>query len=78
MLDAPEAAGGDGAFLRGIGDVLSATFSGTEAHLGGGGEWPEEARDEVGHQAGHDYGEDGEDEDLWRELQVGVSAGVSN
>lgn len=33
VFDAPEATGGDGAFLRGVGDVLSATFGGTETHL---------------------------------------------
>lgn len=56
MFDAPEASSGDGAFLRGVRDVLSATFCGTETHFGGRGEGAEETRDEVGHQACHDEG----------------------
>lgn len=49
MFHAPEAAGSDGAFLRGVGDILSATFSGAKTHLCGGGEGAEEAGHEIGH-----------------------------
>lgn len=54
VFDAPKASSGNGALLRGVGDVLSATFRGTETHLGGRGEGAEETRDEIGHQACHD------------------------
>lgn len=69
MLNTPEAAGGDGTFLSGFGNVLNAAFCGTKAHSGRGGEGAEQAGDEVGHQGSHNEGEDGEDKSLWRELQ---------
>lgn len=53
VLDAPEAAGGDCAFLRVRRDALGCAF-GVKTHLGGGGEGTEEAGHEVGHTAGHD------------------------
>ena len=52
MLDAPETAGGDCAFL-GIGREVLGGAVGVEAHAGGGGEGAEEASDEVGHCGGH-------------------------
>lgn len=79
MLHAPEAAGGDGALLRGVGDGDGgAAAFGTETHLRGGGEGAEEAGDEVGCEARHDCEEgDGEDEGLLGgELQF-VEDGVS-
>ena len=68
MFDAPEAAGGDGAFLRALGDGLGGPF-GVEAEAGGGCERAEEAGEEVGHEAGHDERGYGEDESCGRELQ---------
>lgn len=61
VLDAPEATGGDGAFLSVGGEVLGGAV-GVEAHAGSGGEGAEEAGDEVGHCGGHEEGGDGEGE----------------
>jgi len=52
VLDAPEAAGGDGAFLSVVGD-LDGGFGG-EGEAGGGGEGAEEPLEEGGHLGGHD------------------------
>lgn len=48
VFDAPETAGGDGAFL-GVGREVLGGAVGAEAHAGAGGEGAEEASDEVGH-----------------------------
>ena len=69
MLDAPEAARGDGAFLRVGGDVGGGAAVGGEGHAGGGREGAEEAGDEVGHRGGHDEEEDGGEEEGCWELQ---------
>lgn len=60
VLDAPEAAGGDGAFLGVVGD-LGGGFGG-EGEAGGGGEGAEEALQEGGHLGGHDGEGDEENE----------------
>lgn len=62
MLDAPEAAGGDGAFLRVGREVGGGAALGVEGHAGRGCEGAEEASEEVGHCRGHDEEDDGEDE----------------
>lgn len=60
VLDAPEAAGGDGALLGVVGD-LGGGFGG-EGEAGGGGEGAEEALQEGGHLGGHDGEGDEENE----------------
>ena len=57
VLDAPEAASRDGAFLGVSGEVLSRHI-GVERHAGRGCKWTEEASHEVGHCRGHDESED--------------------
>ena len=57
VLDAPEATGGDGAFLRGGGHVGGGGGGlgggvGVQGHFGGG-EGAEEAGEEGGHVGGH-------------------------
>lgn len=56
VFDAPETAGGDGAFL-GIGREVLGGAVGVEAEVGAGGEGAEEASYEVGHCGSHDDGE---------------------
>lgn len=68
VLDAPETAGGYGAFLCVGWEVGGGTTFGVEGYAGGRGEGAEEAIEEIGHCRGHDEGEDGEDESFW-ELQ---------
>ena len=68
VLDAPEAAGRDRAFLGSRREGLSGGF-GVEGEVGRGGEGAEEPVQE-GHGAGHEDGEDGEDECGGGELQV--------
>jgi len=60
VLDAPEAACGDGAFLGVVRD-LGGGFGG-EGEAGGGGEGAEEALEEGGHLGGHDGEGDEENE----------------
>ena len=62
MFHAPEAARGDGAFLRVGGEVGCGAAFGVKGEAGGGGEGAEEAGEEVGHCGGHDEEEGGEDE----------------
>lgn len=69
VLDAPEAACGDGAFLRVVGD-LHRGFGG-EGEARGGGEGAEEALQESGHLGGHDGEDDEEKEAGWGERQLG-------
>ena len=52
MFDAPEAAGGDGAFLRRVGDLRGCVR--VQREPGGGGEGAEEALEEGGQLGGHD------------------------
>ena len=62
VLDAPEAAGGDGAFL-GIGwEVGGGAAFGVEGDAGGGREGAEKAGEEVGHCRSHDEYEDRDEE----------------
>ena len=49
VLDAPETAGGHGAFLGVGGEVGGGAAFGVEGHAGGGGEGAKEAGEEVGH-----------------------------
>ena len=71
MFDPPEAARGDGAFLRPGREVCGgAAAVGVEGHAGGGGEGAEEAGEEVGHWGSHDDDEEeGEDEGCCEGLQ---------
>ena len=73
VLHAPETAGRDGAFLRVGREVLRRGF-GVEGEVGGGREGPEEPVQE-GHRAGHQDGEDAEDESGGGELQGGGCGG---
>jgi hypothetical protein len=56
VLDAPEAAGGQGAFLRAVGDVHSGGLFGREAE-GGRGEWAGQFLEERGHYRGAEHRE---------------------
>lgn len=49
MLDAPEATGCHGAFLRVVGEGLGGCAGGVEGHACGGGEGAEETVEEGGH-----------------------------
>lgn len=72
MLDAPEAAGGYGAFLGSFGHVLDCACAvGVEAHAGGGGEGAEEAIEEGGKGACHQDRDDRDDEGLRGDMQFG-------
>ena len=59
VLDAPEAAGRDGALLRVGEEVGGGAALGVEGDAGGRGEGAEEAGEEVGHRGGHDEEEEG-------------------
>ena len=62
MFDAPEAAGGNGAFL-GVGwEVGSGAAFGVEGNAGGGCEGAKEAGEEVRHCRSHDEDEGGDEE----------------
>lgn len=65
MLNAPEAAGGHSTFLCSVRDVLGHRCTiGIQTKAGGGGEGTHEAREKVGHCAGHEDDEDGDGEEV--------------
>ena len=65
VLDAPEAAGGDGALLRAVGDVHSGGLFGCETE-GGRGEWAGQFLEERGHYRGAGQREQQVEEDVAR------------
>lgn len=65
MLDAPEAAGGHSAFLGSVRNVLSHRCTvRIQAQASGGSKGTQEAREKVGHCAGHKDDDDGDGEEF--------------
>ena len=62
VLDTPEAAGGDGAFLGVGGEVGGGAAFRVEGDAGGGCEGAKKAGEEVGHCRSHDENKDGDEE----------------